>query len=552
MTPSVPRGIVANLRHDLPAALVVFLVAVPLCLGIALASGAPLFSGVLAGIVGGIVVGLTSRSQVGVSGPAAGLAVIVLTSIESLGSFDVFLLAVVLAGVIQIALGIAKAGVIGYYVPSSVIKGMLAGIGILIVLKQIPHALGIDSDYMGDETFAQPDGFNTFTEITRALGALHPGAVAVSALGLAVLIGWDTALVKRVRALALVPGPLVAVLAGVAIAALAAGLGSAWAFRPDQMVSIPVATSLAEVRGLFSFPDFSAIADREVWVVAATLAVVASLETLLSVEAGDKLDPYKRVTPTNRELVAQGLGNTVSGLIGGLPVTQVIVRTSANVQSGARTHMSAVYHGILLLVSVLVFPILLNQIPLAALAAVLLVVGYKLAKPAVAVDAYHRGLAYFVPFAVTVLGIVFVDLLVGIALGLAVSTVTVLYQQWLAPYSVADDGPGAPVRIVLSENVSFFNKAPLEHALETIPDGGAVVVDARKALHVDLDVVEMLEDYPVNAGSRGVDFTVLGDLRGRQALPPVVLKKHLERKIAHSLRDPDGSSGDGAAPVPSL
>ena len=415
MTPTLPRGVVANLRHDGPASLVVFLVAVPLCLGIALASGAPLFSGLIAGVVGGIVVGLASRSQVGVSGPAAGLAVIVLTAIESLGSFEVFLLAVVLAGLLQVALGIARAGVIGYYVPSSVIKGMLAGIGILIVLKQIPHALGVDSDYMGDETFAQADGFNTITEVARAVSALSPSAVLVSVLGLAILIGWESAAVKRVRALAAVPGPLVAVVLGIAAAALAAGTG--WAFRPDQMVSIPVATSLAEIGGLFSFPDFSAIMSGEVWTVAATLAVVASLETLLSVEAGDKLDPYKRVTPTNRELIAQGLGNTVSGLVGGLPVTQVIVRTSANVQSGARTHMSAVYHGVLLLVSVLAFPVLLNQIPLAALAAVLLVVGYKLAKPAVAIGAYRRGWAYFLPFAITVAGIVFVDLLVGIALG---------------------------------------------------------------------------------------------------------------------------------------
>ncbi len=547
MIPSVPKGVVANLRHDGPASLVVFLVAVPLCLGIALASGAPLFSGIIAGIVGGIVVGLASRSQVGVSGPAAGLAVIVLTAIESLGSFELFLLAVVLAGLMQIALGIARAGVIGYYVPSSVIKGMLAGIGILIVLKQIPHALGVDSDYMGDETFAQADGFNTITEVARAAGALSPGAVLVSLLGLAILVGWDTAAVKRVRALAILPGPLVAVVFGIAVAAFAAGTG--WAFRPDQMVAIPVASSLAEVGGLLSFPDFSAIANREVWVVAATLAVVASLETLLSVEAGDKLDPYKRVTPTNRELVAQGLGNTISGLVGGLPVTQVIVRTSANVQSGARTHMSAVYHGVLLLVSVLAFPFVLNRIPLAALAAVLLVVGYKLAKPAVAVDAYRRGWAYFAPFAVTVAGIVFVDLLVGIGIGLAVSTVTVLYQQWLAPYKIEDAKPGAPVHLVLSENVSFFNKAPLQHALESIPDGGSVIVDARPALYVDLDVAEMLQEYHVNAESRGVDFQILGNPRGRAVVPPVVRKRYLERKIATSLR----GSGDGAtAPVSTL
>ena len=534
MTPSIPRGVVANLRHDGPASLVVFLVAVPLCLGIALASGAPLFSGVIAGIVGGIVVGLASKSAVGVSGPAAGLAVIVLSAIESLGAFEVFLLAVVLSGVIQMALGVARAGVIGYYVPSSVIKGMLAGIGVIIVLKQIPHALGIDGDPMGDDAFVQPDGYNTFTEILSVFGRLHPAAVAASVIGLAILVLWETPALKRIKALALVPGPLVAVGVGVAIAALASG--TAWAFRPDQLVSIPVATSLTEFRGLVSFPDFGAIFDTEVWVVAATLAVVASLETLLSVEAADKLDPHHRVTPTNRELKAQGLGNIVSGLVGGLPVTQVIVRTSANVQAGGRTRMAAVYHGVLLLVSVLAIPFVLNAIPLSALAAVLLLVGYKLAKPATAIAAYQRGWSYFAPFAVTVLGIVFVDLLVGIALGLAVSTVTVLYQQWLAPYNIEDAKPGAPVHLVLSENVSFFNKAPLQHALETIPDGGSVIVDARQALYVDLDVAEMLEEYHVNANSRGVDFQILGDPRGRAVVPPVVRKRSLERKIATSLR----------------
>ncbi|HEX8386403.1 MAG TPA: SulP family inorganic anion transporter [Rubricoccaceae bacterium] len=555
MHPSLSRGVVANLRHDVPAALVVFLVAVPLCLGIALASGAPLFSGIIAGIVGGIVVGLSSRSAVGVSGPAAGLAVIVLTAIETLGTFPAFLTAVVLAGVMQIALGYARAGVIGYYVPSSVIKGMLAGIGVLIVLKQIPHALGYDGDYMGNESFAQADGFNTVTELGHVLGLLHPGAIAVSALGVAVLIGWESKAVRSVRALALLPGPLVAVVVGVLGALLLAG--TPWAFRPDQLVNLPVAGSLAELRGLFAFPDVRALGSGAVWTVAATLAVVASLETLLSVEAADKLDPYRRVTPTDRELKAQGLGNVVSGLLGGLPVTQVIVRSSANVLAGARTRMSAVYHGVLLLVCAFAIPHLLNLIPLSALAAVLLLVGYKLAKPAIAVDVWRRGKSQFVPFAVTVLGIVFADLLVGIALGLAVSLVTVLYQTWHVPYAVRDDGPGAPVRLVLSENVSFFNKASLQHALEGVPDGGRVVVDARRAAYVDPDVVEMLGEYHANAESRGIEFSVLGDPRGHRPAPPTVLRRKVDRRIASAGRPhddgvrstrPDGRGHD--APVP--
>ena len=357
------------------SAIVVFLVAVPLCLGIALASGAPLFSGIIAGIIGGIVVGSLSGSPLGVSGPAAGLAVIVLTAIDDLGAFEIFLAAVVLSGLIQIALGFLRAGVIGYYFPTSVIKGMLAGIGVIIVLKQIPHALGYDADPEGSLTYQQPDGENTFSELFNVVNYISPAAVIVTVVALAILIAWTRPAIQNNKVLGLVPGPLLAV--GVSIALALGFAGTGIAFRPEQLVQLPVAENLSEIASLFTFPEFSAMLRPEIWVVAATIAVVGSLETLLCVDATDKLDPYKRVTPTNRELKAQGVGNAISGLIGGLPITQVIVRSSANIQSGGRTKMSAISHGVLLLICALAIPTLLNLIPLAALAAILFVVATR-------------------------------------------------------------------------------------------------------------------------------------------------------------------------------
>lgn len=548
---TLQRGLLANLRHDLPASIVVFLVAVPLCLGIALASGAPLFSGIIAGIIGGIVVGSLSGSPLGVSGPAAGLAVIVLTAIDDLGAFEIFLAAVVLSGLIQIALGFLRAGVIGYYFPTSVIKGMLAGIGVIIVLKQIPHALGYDADPEGSLTYQQPDGENTFSELFNVVNYISPAAVIVTVVALAILIAWTRPAIQNNKVLGLVPGPLLAV--GVSIALALGFAGTGIAFRPEQLVQLPVAENLSEIASLFTFPEFSAMLRPEIWVVAATIAVVGSLETLLCVDATDKLDPYKRVTPTNRELKAQGVGNAISGLIGGLPITQVIVRSSANIQSGGRTKMSAISHGVLLLICALAIPTLLNLIPLAALAAILFVVGYKLARPSVVRQMWASGPTQFVPFAVTVLGIVFTDLLVGILMGLVVAVVVILYQAWRTPYDFdADDhAPGEPVRIVLAQQVTFFNKASIQHTLNDVPDGAHVIIDARRAQYVDPDVVEIIHDFETNAETRDIEVEVIGPLGGTTPKPVSQLQTTAREGMAASAERRTNGDGQGE-PTPAL
>lgn len=509
-----------NVKHDLPASLVVFLVALPLCLGIALASGAPLFSGIIAGIVGGIVVALFSGSSVGVSGPAAGLAVIVLSSIQELGSFEVFLFAVVLAGMIQLILGFAKAGVIGYYFPSAVIKGMLSGIGIIIVLKQIPHAFGYDKDPEGDFSFFQMDGHNTLSELWYMLDYVTPGVVVITLVSMVILILWDRSFMKESKIVGLIPGPLMAVISGVVLGRLFIN-SELFFVTEDHMVSIPVADSINSFLGQFIFPDFSQWDNAQVHVVALTIAVVASLETLLSVEATDKLDPKKRITPTNRELKAQGVGNIISGFIGGLPITQVIVRSSANIQSGGRSKASAIFHGILLLLSALLLPNILNMIPLASLAAVLFMVGYKLAKPSVIKDMYHKGLSQFAPYIVTVLGIVFTDLLMGIGLGMTVAIFHILWNNYKRPYHFDPESyiKGKPIRIHLSEEVTFLNKGGILHTLNMLPNEAHVIIDMSKNRYVHPDVLEVIDDFKENAKTRNITVEVSGKLNGKVKNP---------------------------------
>lgn len=493
-----------NFRYDLPSSLVVFLVALPLCLGIALASGAPLFAGLIAGIVGGMVVAPLSGSPLGVSGPAAGLAVIVLGAIEELGSYPVFLAAVVVAGIVQILLGVLKAGVIGYYFPSAVIKGMLSGIGIIIFLKQLPHAFGYDRDPEGEMEFLQPDGHNTFTELGYMLDSITPAAVVISALGLLILILWEQPFIKNKSWSTLIQGPLIVVIMGVVLNLLFQGTD--WEIAKEHIVSIPVSTDLGSFVGQFSLPNFSAFARPEIYTLGATMAIVASLETLLCVEATDKLDPYKRVTPTNRELLAQGVGNVVSGFIGGLPITQVIVRSSANIQSGGRTKASAFFHGVLLLVFAFSIPKLLNLIPLSALAAILLMVGYKLAKPTVFKEVWGLGWSNFIPFIVTVVAIVFTDLLVGIGLGLSVAVVYILWENFQLPYKFTPDSyqEGEPVYIEFSESVSFLNKASVQHTLNLLPNGSHVILDATGTHRMHHDVVEIVEEFCINAKTRDI------------------------------------------------
>ncbi len=502
------NSIFKEFKSDLPASIVVFFVAVPLCLGIALASGAPLFSGIIAGIVGGIVVGIASGSSLGVSGPAAGLAVIVLTAIGTLGSWPAFLLAVVIAGIIQLILGFVKAGFIAYFFPSSVIKGMLTGIGLLIILKQIPHALGWDKDVEGDDAFFQADGQNTFSEIAKALDFITPGAVLIAGISLAILILWDSVLTKKHKIFQLIQGPIVVVILGIVMNYLFKAGTLDFSLAEDQVVRLPVAKNLTEFFNQFTFPDFSAITNFEVWKIAIVLAIVASLETLLSVEATDKMDPNKRITPTNRELKAQGLGNIFSGLIGGLPVTQVIVRSSANISFGGKTKLSAILHGIFLLISAITIAGVLNMIPLASLAAILLMVGYKLAKPMLFKQMYKLGWEQFIPFLATVIGILATDLLKGITIGILFGIFYTLRHSYRNSHymkEIVTGEEGHKVHhLVLAEEVSFFNKASVIKELEDIPENSKVIIDCTNSKSIAYDVVELIRDFRSNAKTKNI------------------------------------------------
>ncbi|WP_300371336.1 SulP family inorganic anion transporter [Methyloprofundus sp.] len=512
-------GVLSNLRHDIPAGIAVFLVAVPLCLGIAMASGAPLFSGLMAGIMGGILVPLVSRSALGVSGPAAGLAVIVLTAIQDLG-FETFLLALVVAGIIQAGMGIAKAGIIGYFFPSSVISGMLAGIGIIIFIKQVPHALGYDRDYEGDLSFFQGDGYNSFNELSHILNFITPGAIIISIISLVILILWELPVMKTNRIFKLFPGSLIAVFVGILISQLLRIFYPELTLETEHLVSIPVAETSADLLSQFIFPDFSQFNNPQVYLTALTLAIVASLETLLCVEAADKLDVDKRVTPTNRELIAQGLANSASGLIGGLPITQVIVRSSANIQAGAKTKASAFVHGLLLLITVMLIPALLNLIPLACLAAILFVVGYKLAKPALFVKMYKTGMYHFIPFLATILGLVFTNLLLGIGIGLVIALLCVLLENYKVSGYYHEEHEDKTFIIRLSEQVSFLNKANILKTLGRIPDHSKVVIDASDSRYIDYDVYEIINNFKAEAKRKDIQLKII-NLNGYGSLEPV-------------------------------
>lgn len=513
-----------SFKTDLSASVVVFLVAVPLCLGIALASGAPLMSGVIAGIIGGIIVGLISGSALGVSGPAAGLAVIVFSAIQELEAFPIFLAAVVISGIIQILLGVAKAGIIGYYFPSAVIKGMLSAIGIIIFLKQIPHAVGYDADPEGDLEFFQPDGENTFSELIKMMDYIQEGALVIFVISMFILILWERPFMKKIKIFQVVQGPLVVVTAGIVINQLFSG--SSLYIDETHMVSLPVAGTFTEFINQFTFFDPSAMLRKDVLIIGATIAVVGSLETLLCVEATDKLDPQKRITPTNRELIAQGTGNIFSGMIGGLPITQVIVRSSANIQSGGKSKLSAIFHGILLLVSVISIPHVLNLIPLSSLAAILIVVGYKLAKPSLFKQMFAAGKSEFIPFIVTIVGIIFTDLLVGILLGLTVGIFQILYHNFKKPYAVTtlSDNGATKLRLELSENLTFLNKASIIETISHLPDDCDITIDASRSHFIHPDILEILEDFRQNAEYRKIKLELIG-LDNKHENPMSELKK---------------------------
>jgi MFS superfamily sulfate permease-like transporter len=495
-------------KTDILSGLVVFLVALPLCLGIALASGAPLFAGIISGVIGGIIVGLLSHSQLSVSGPAAGLTAIVVVSIASLGSYQVFLMAVVLAGGLQLLLGLAKAGTISNYIPSNVIEGMLTAIGIIIILKQLPHAIGYDVDNEGDFFFIENNtGHNTFSAIIDAINFSHLGAIIISLVSLGILIAFNK--VAFLKNLKVVPGALIAVIAGIIINEIFKATGSSLAISQEHLVNLPMPNSIEDFLGQFTLPDFSALLRTDVWVVSITIAIVASIETLLCIEASDKMDPLKRYTNSNIELFAQGAGNILSGLIGGIPMTSVIVRTSANINSGGRTKIAAIAHGVFLLIAVISIPSILNKIPLACLAAILLMIGYKLASPSVFKHMWKSGQYQFIPFIITVLAVVFTDLLKGVAIGLIVSIFYILRANLKLAYyfKKEEHHQGETITMKLAQEVSFLNKAAIKQTLNHLPPNTQIIIDASDTFYIDHDVLQLIRDF-LNIGSKDKNIQV--------------------------------------------
>ncbi|MFB1012306.1 MAG: SulP family inorganic anion transporter [Bacteroidia bacterium] len=535
----------SKLKNDLPAGLVVFLVAVPLCLGIAAVSGVPAFSGLIAGIIGGIVVGTLSGSTLGVSGPAAGLAVIIFDAIDQMKlnidetatqdvfveAFQMFLLAVVIAGVIQVILGFINGGIIGYYFPSSVIKGMLAGIGLTIFLKEVPHALGYDKDIEGDMEFWQVDGENTFSEILNAFGNPDFGATIIAFVGIVILVLWQQKFINKFKFSNIIQGPLVAILAGIGL--VFAFKGGSHEMIAEHLVNVPVAENTNDFLSFFTFPNFGAITNILVWKTAAVIAVVASLETLLCVEATDKLDPEKSITPTNRELKAQGVGNILSGLIGGLPITQVIVRSSANIQSGGKTKMSAIIHGFFILGFVALLPEVLNLVPRASLAAILLIVGYKLANPATFKEMWAEGKSQFIPFIVTIFFIVFKDLLWGVGIGLVVAIFEILYLNYKKPYLVDADlvKDNKQFHFQLAEDVTFLHKANILETLNKVPNGSKVIIDGKKSISIHPDVREIIRDFETHAQYSDITVDIINFKEGTQPNPLAQFDKEIEKVV---------------------
>lgn len=492
----------SSIKSDFPASIVVFLVALPLCLGIALASNAPLFSGIIAGVVGGIVIGIISNSHVSVSGPAAGLTVIVLGAIKEINNFEGFLLCVIIAGVIQLILGFLKSGVLGDFVPSSVIKGMLSAIGIILILKQFPHLIGYDVDFEGDEAFFQPDGENTFTEIILALQNFKPIAVIIALISILIIIIWETKLVKESIISKILPAPLLVVAIGLIANYVAINIDLDYGLYGEHLVSLPVSLDYHDFIRQFHFPKFEYINNPKVWIFGLQLGIVASIESLLSIEASDNIDPQKRYTNPNRELKAQGIGNIISGFLGGLPVTAVIVRSSANVAAGGKTKFVTIFHGVLLLLAVYYIPGLLNHIPLSCLAAILIMVGFKLTKPSIFKGTFREGMNQFAPFVITILAIIFTDLLIGILIGIVAGLFFILRSNFKTSISVLKDNSSYLIRF--RKDVSFLNKSFLKRKLDEIEEDSYVLIDATQSDFVDHDIIELVNDYIYYAHLKGI------------------------------------------------
>lgn len=504
------KSLFSNIQENFPSGVVVFLVALPLCLGIALASGAPPLSGIIAGIIGGLVVGFLSNSAISVSGPAAGLAAIVLAGITDLGSFELFLTAGLIAGILQIILGFIQAGSLSNYFPNNVIEGMLAGIGVIIILKQIPHALGYDKDYEGNQSLFG-DGFNLSEYLSTLSNSVSFGAIIITAISLVILIGWDK--IPQLKKIKLLPAALVAVILGIVINQIFISTGSSLAISAEHLVKLPVPESAADFKNLIVFPDFAGFMNPKVWIIGGTIAVVASIETLLCIEAADKLDGKRRITDTNLELKAQGIGNLVSAVIGGLPITSVVVRTSANATAGATTKLSSIIHGALLLICVLSIPFIINMVPLATLAAVLLVVGYKLASPDKLKKFWAKGKYQFIPFIATVIAVVGLDLLKGVGIGLAISILYILQGNMKRAYYFSKEelDDADVINIKLSEEVSFLNKAAIKKTLKNIQPNSKVIIDAKGTSYITQDVLELIQDF---ANLRAIEEDIEVELIG--------------------------------------
>ncbi|GHA27685.1 sulfate transporter [Salinimicrobium marinum] len=501
------KPLFSRLDKDIPASIVVFLVALPLCLGIALASGAPLLSGLISGIIGGIVIGSISGSAVSVSGPAASLTAVVLAAIGSLGNFEVFLMAVVLGGIFQFLLGIFKAGFIADYMPSNIIKGLLAAIGIILIIAQVPYALGIAP---GVENYYDPSlpGGEQFTSFfTAFLNSVTAGSVVISVISLAILIFWDKTPLKNFQ---LLPPALIVVLLGVFLNLFFEHVVPFLHLNTAQLVNIP---AIDHFSTLFTYPDFSSITNPQVWGVAITITLIASIASLLALEAADELDPHKRKSPPNRELVAQGIGNTLAGLIGGIPITTVIVRSSVNIKTGAETKLSAILHGFLLLASVLFLSSILNLIPLSSLAAILLVIGYNLASWDVIKTMYKKGWNQFIPFIVTIVAIIATDLLIGIFIGTLISIFFILKSNYHNAFFIENTRifKGETIRLELANEVSFFNKASIKNTLWNVPEGSNVIIDATFSSFIDQDVLDIFDDFKETyAKEHNINLSIIG------------------------------------------
>lgn len=546
---------ISKIKNDLPASLVVFLVALPLCLGVALASGAPLLSGVISGVIGGIVVGFLSQSQVSVSGPAAGLAAVVLSAITQLGSFEIFLLAVIIAGALQLILGLVRGGIVANYIPSNVIKGLLAAIGIILILKQIPHAVGFDRNIENDFSFMQADGENTFSSLLRIFSYYSWGAVIITIVSILTMVYWDKTPLKKFK---FFPASLFVVILGVSLNALFKLFIPQLAIANDHLVSMPAFTGLSE---LITLPDFSSITNYNVWVIGFTIAVIASIETLLNLEAVENIDPHKREASPNKELRAQGIGNMLSGLVGGLPITSVIVRSSVNINAGGETKLSSILHGFFLLVSILLLSPILNLIPLASLAAILLLTGYKLAKISLFKEMYKRGKDQFIPFMATILAIIFTDLLIGVVIGSAFAVFHILRSNFRNPFKLEKETlhDDETLRLILPTQVSILNKASIKDTLWSTPKGSKVIIDANKCEYICDDVMDIIDDFKNTVSvENNIKLNIIGlrndyhledyiqfvnvlDKESQQKLAPEqvldILKKGNERFVSQNIRE---------------